>query len=132
MADQQSDRELGPDMVRIAGVGGQPAEATLHVRVDGVEVAVEPGTTLLEAARAAGAFVPTLCHDDRLAPYGSCRVCLVRVDGARGPVASCVTPCTDGMRVSTGDPGTVRAARSVLELMVSQLPERALDVPAER
>ncbi|HLZ36948.1 MAG TPA: formate dehydrogenase subunit alpha, partial [Mycobacteriales bacterium] len=120
------------DMVKVAGIGGPAGAPTLHLSVDGVDVVVEPGATLLEAAGAAGAFVPTLCHDDRLAPYGSCRVCLVHVDGARGPVASCVTPCADGMRVRTRDPGTVRAARSVLELMVSQLPERALDVPAER
>ena len=134
-----TDRELSPDAVRLAGVGAAPevpadvsAPKLVRVTVDGTEVLVEPGATLLEAARSAGAAVPTLCQDDRLAPYGSCRVCLVHVDGAGGPVASCVMPCAPGMVVSTRDPATVRAATSVLELMVSQLPERALDVPAER
>ncbi|MGZ4619178.1 MAG: formate dehydrogenase subunit alpha [Frankiaceae bacterium] len=104
----------------------------MRVTVDGRQVLVEPGATLLEAARSAGAAVPTLCQDDRLAPYGSCRVCLVHVEGAAGPVASCVMPCAPGMVVSNQDSATVRAATSVLELMVSPLPERALDVPAER
>jgi formate dehydrogenase major subunit len=103
-----------------------------RLTVDGAAVTVAPGDTVLQACRAAGADVPTLCQDDRLAPYGSCRVCLVHVDGARGPVASCVTPATDGMAVRTDDKHVAAAARSVLELIVSQLPERALDIPAER
>lgn len=106
--------------------------AGVTLTVDGRAVSVTPGETLLAACRSAGAAVPTLCSDDRLAPYGSCRVCLVYVDGARGPVASCVTPATEGMTVRTDDGHVVAAARSVLELIVSQLPERALDIPAER
>ncbi|MEP6464493.1 MAG: formate dehydrogenase subunit alpha [Frankiaceae bacterium] len=112
-------------------VNGAPAK-TFELTVDGAAVAVAPGVTVLQACQSAGVEVPTLCSDDRLAPYGSCRVCLVHVDGARGPVAACVTPATDGMTVRTNDVHVVAAARSVLELIVSQLPERALDLPAER
>ncbi len=54
-------------------------------------VEVEPGTTVLEAAKLANRWVPTLCFDDRMAPFGACRVCLVGVEGARGPVPSCTT-----------------------------------------
>lgn len=105
---------------------------SVRLSVNGTEVTVAPGATLLAACRAAGAAVPTLCTDDRLAPYGSCRVCLVAVEGGRGPLAACVTPATTGMRIRTDDPVTVATARHVLELMVSELPERALDLPVER
>ena len=104
----------------------------ISLEVDGRPVQVAPGSTLLEACHAVGVDVPTLCWDPRLSPYGSCRVCLVGVEGARGPMASCVTPAAPGMRVDTTDRGARHAARGVLELIVSQLPERALDIPAAR
>jgi predicted molibdopterin-dependent oxidoreductase YjgC len=93
----------------------------ISLRIDGAPVAVEPGTTLLEAARAAGIDVPTLCFDERLAPFGACRVCLVGVQGAPVPVASCTTPCADGMIVDTRDPRARRVARAVVELVLSEL-----------
>ena len=117
--------------------GGRPM-TTLEVRglialeVDGRPVEMAPGSTVLEACQAAGVEVPTLCWDPRLAPFGSCRVCLVGVEGARGPVAACVSPAAQGMRVDTTDRSARADARAVLELIVSQLPERALDIPAER
>ena len=74
-------------------VGGHLA---MEVFVDGVPVEVEPGTTALEAAKLADRWVPTLCLDDRMAPFGACRVCLVEIEGGRGPVASCTTVCRDG------------------------------------
>jgi bidirectional [NiFe] hydrogenase diaphorase subunit len=94
----------------------------MEVHVDGIRVEVEPGATALEAARAAGAYVPTLCFDDRMAPFGACRVCLVGIEGARGPVASCTTPCRDGMRISTQDELAQRIAANVVELVLSELP----------
>lgn len=95
----------------------------LHVTVDGVGVHVPPGTTLLEAARAAGREVPTLCFDERLAPFGACRVCLVGLDGEDRPVASCTTPARDGARVDTQHPVARRVASAVVELVLSELPE---------
>ena len=103
----------------------------MRVEVDGDFVTVAEGATLLDAARAAGREVPTLCWDDRLSPCGSCRVCMVHLAG-RGPVAACTTPATDDAVVQTAHPDAVAAARGTLELIVSQLPERALDVPPER
>src|SRR6476660_4367635 len=90
--------------------------------VDGTEVEVVDGTTVLEAARIAGAEIPTLCFDDRQAPFGACRVCLVGVEGAPGPIASCTTPVRDGMEVSTRDPKARRVAAAVVELVLSELP----------
>jgi len=63
----------------------------ITLEIDGHEVTVEDGTTILEAVRAHGGEIPTLCFDDRQAPFGACRVCLVGVEGAPGPVASCTT-----------------------------------------
>jgi len=97
----------------------------MRVTVDGSAVEVVPGTTVLEAARAAGAPVPTLCFDERMAPFGACRVCLVGVqgpDGAAAVVASCTTPCREGMVVDTRDPQARRVAGAVVELVLSELP----------
>ncbi len=93
------------------------------VTVDGTTVDVPAGATLLDAARAAGAAVPTLCFDDRLAPFGACRVCLVGVEGSDKPVASCTTPARDGAVVDTRDPTARRVASAVVELVLSELPD---------
>lgn len=95
----------------------------MRVTVDGIEVAVSEGTTLLDAARAAGSYVPTLCFDERLKPFGACRVCLVGVDGRDAPVASCTTLCRDGMHIDTRDATARRVAGAVVELVLSELPK---------
>ena len=95
----------------------------MEVFVDGEAVQVESGATALQATRLAGRDVPTLCFDDRMAAFGACRVCLVAVEGAKGPVASCTTPCREGMRISTRDEQANRIAANVVELVISELPE---------
>jgi formate dehydrogenase major subunit len=94
-----------------------------QLTIDGAEVDVEPGTTVLEAARRVGAEIQTLCFDERLAPFGACRVCMVGIEGAPGPVASCTTLCADGMVVDTQDPTARRVATAVVELVLSELAE---------
>jgi formate dehydrogenase major subunit len=96
----------------------------MEVYVDGTAVEVEPGQTALAAARLAGRFVPTLCFDDRLAPFGACRVCLVGIEGSPGPVASCTTLCRQGMKIDTTDARARRIASNVVELVLSELPEQ--------
>ena len=93
------------------------------VTVDGVEVEVAPGATVLEAARAAGRWVPTVCFDERQAPFGACRVCLVGVEGSPKPLPACTTPCRDGMAIATEDATARRVAGAVVELVLSELPE---------
>ncbi len=95
----------------------------MKVTVDGTEVEVEPGTTVLEAARKAGSYVPTLCFDDRLAPFGACRVCMVGVEGSAAPIASCTTPCAEDMAIDTTDETARRIAGATVELVVSELPK---------
>ncbi|HET9094627.1 MAG TPA: 2Fe-2S iron-sulfur cluster-binding protein [Solirubrobacteraceae bacterium] len=94
----------------------------MQVTIDGVSVEVAPGTTILEAAGHAGAWIPTLCFDDRLDPFGACRVCLVGVEGAAHPLPACTTVCREGMRVETGDATARRVAGAVVELVLSELP----------
>jgi predicted molibdopterin-dependent oxidoreductase YjgC len=95
----------------------------MKVEVDGLAVEVEPGTTVLEAAEAAGRYVPTLCFDERMAPFGACRVCMVGVEGAGAPLAACTTPCRDDMKVDTTDATSRRIAAATVELVLSELPE---------
>ncbi len=92
------------------------------VRIDGVQLEVAPGTTILEAAKLAGRWVPTLCFDERQAPFGACRVCMVGVEGSANPLPACTTVCRDGMNVSTEDPTARRVAGAVVELVLSELP----------
>jgi formate dehydrogenase major subunit len=94
----------------------------MRVTVDGRELDVEAGATVLQAARAAGADVPTLCHDPRLASFGACRVCLVGAAGAAGPIPACTTPCRDGLAIDTADPRSRRVAQAIVELVLSELP----------
>ena len=95
---------------------------SIRIEIDGTQLGVQPGTTVLEAARALGDTIPTLCFDERQDPFGACRVCMVGVDGAFGPVAACTTPCREGMRVDTTDPTARRIAAATVELVLSELP----------
>ncbi|MGH3390682.1 MAG: molybdopterin-dependent oxidoreductase, partial [Actinomadura sp.] len=103
----------------------------MRLQVGDIAVDVTEDATVLDAVGAAAAYVPTLCHDERLSPQGSCRVCLVGVEG-RGVVAACTTPAAEDMIVRLDDPQARLAARGALELIVSELPARALQLPAER
>ncbi len=96
----------------------------ITVTVNGTELEVAEGTTILSAAKQADAWVPTLCFDDRQAPFGACRVCLVGVEGSPKPLPACTTPCRDGMEIDTTDETSRRVATAVVELVLSELPAR--------
>ncbi|WMX48426.1 formate dehydrogenase subunit alpha [Streptomyces roseicoloratus] len=102
-----------------------------RLQVDGRTVELPAGATLLDAARAAGAELPTLCHDDRLRSAGSCRTCLVQADGRT--VAACVTPATPGMTVDASGEEVRNLRRDAVALIASALPPHALadDAPSE-
>ncbi len=99
------------------------------VTIDGQEIAVDPGTTILTALRALGANVPTLCYSDRMDPFGACRTCLVEHVG-RKPVASCHTPVMDGAAYRTHSALLTRLRRNIAELIVSDHPLECLDCTA--
>jgi bidirectional [NiFe] hydrogenase diaphorase subunit len=95
-----------------------------RVTIDGREVQVDEGTTVLEAARAAGVAIPTLCHHDRLEPYGGCRLCVVEARGRGGPrlVAACVHPVDEDLTVTTRSEEIDRIRRVLLELFLAHAP----------
>jgi formate dehydrogenase major subunit len=95
---------------------------TVSVSIDGREVTVPAGTSVMRAAAEAGIEIPKLCATDSLKAFGSCRMCLVEVEGAKGVPASCTTLCSDGMVVSTRTDQVQRLRRNVMELYLSDHP----------
>ncbi|HZF77579.1 MAG TPA: NADH-quinone oxidoreductase subunit NuoG [Acetobacteraceae bacterium] len=96
------------------------------VTVDGVEVDVPNGATVLQACEAAGKEIPRYCYHERLSIAGNCRMCLVEVEKAPKPVASCAYPVADGMVVKTDSPVVRNARRGVMEFLLLNHP---LDCP---
>jgi len=92
--------------------------------IDGVEVTVERGATILEAAQKASVRIPTLCHDKRLIPYGSCRLCMVEVTqrGRTRTMPACFNPARDGMEVATHTPKLIAGRRMQLQLLLRSHP----------
>ncbi len=91
----------------------------IEFTLDGTQVAAEDGELLIHAAARNGVFIPTLCHDDRLEPYGGCRMCVVGVEGAPRPLPACATRARAGMVVSTnGDAGAFR--RTLTEMLLTE------------
>ncbi len=87
--------------------------------IDGKEILATNGQTILEACREAGIYIPTLCHDDRLEPLGSCQMCAVELH-EHGLVASCATRVADGMIIETGSPRVVSTRKQFLESLLSE------------
>ncbi len=112
------------------GTPAIPGERTVDVVVDGIPVFVAPGTSVMRAAAEAGVAIPKLCATDSLDAFGSCRLCLVEVEGRPGTPASCTTPCTPGMRVQTQTPRVEKLRRGVMELYISDHPLDCLTCPA--
>lgn len=93
----------------------------MSITIDGRPVELHDGESILQAARRAGAFVPTLCWDDRLAAQGACRLCIVKVDGRL--VSSCTQAAKDGLSVVTSDEELDRLRKGLVELTLSLVPE---------
>jgi NADP-reducing hydrogenase subunit HndD len=91
----------------------------VKLKINGEDVEVAPGTTILEAARMIDIEIPTLCFMKEINAVGSCRICVVEVKGARSLVAACVFPVSEGMEVFTSSGAAVKARRATLELMLS-------------
>ncbi|HZP92472.1 MAG TPA: formate dehydrogenase subunit alpha [Burkholderiales bacterium] len=105
-----------------AGTPARTAEKTVRLEIDGFEVEVPEGTSIMRAASEAGIGVPKLCATDSLEPFGSCRLCLVEIEGRKGYPASCTTPVAEGMRVRTQTPALAKLRRNVMELYISDHP----------
>ncbi|MBT8397178.1 MAG: formate dehydrogenase subunit alpha [Gemmatimonadetes bacterium] len=104
---------------------GTPAIATgetVQIEIDGAPTTVNAGTSILRAAREAGVDIPKLCATDSVKAFGSCRMCLVEVEGRRGYPASCTTPVEEGMKVRTQTDALAKIRRNVMELYISDHP----------
>ena len=99
-------------------------------RSTATQVTVPAGTSVMRAAVDAGIQVPKLCATDSLEPFGSCRLCLVEIDGRKGYPASCTTPAEAGMKVRTQTPKLQELRKGVMELYISDHPLDCLTCPA--
>jgi NADH dehydrogenase/NADH:ubiquinone oxidoreductase subunit G len=77
------------------------ANQTIKLNIDGTDIEIEKGKTILEAAQSVGIRIPTLCHDRRLIPFGACRLCVVQQKGKTELLPSCFTPAKGGMEIIT-------------------------------
>lgn len=91
----------------------------INLKINNVPVSVEPGTTILQAAKSIGIKIPTLCYLKDINEIGACRVCVVEVKGARNLVASCVYPVNEGMEVFTNSERVLKARKTTIELLLS-------------
>jgi formate dehydrogenase alpha subunit len=98
----------------------------IKLTIDGQEVKARTGMTVLEAAQEAGIYIPTLCADPDLKPYGGCRLCIVEIEKMRGFPTSCTTPVAEGMVVSTNTEALNEVRRTVVELLLSDHPSECL------
>jgi formate dehydrogenase major subunit len=104
------------------GTPARLAPTLVTLEIDGETVTVPAGTSIMHAASQRGVQVPKLCATDSLEPFGSCRLCLVEIEGRRGTPASCTTPVEAGMKVRTQTPKLAKLRRGVMELYISDHP----------
>ncbi|WP_287124109.1 formate dehydrogenase subunit alpha [Chromohalobacter sp.] len=123
-----SQHRIDPD--RDYGTPARLSEKAVALTIDGVEVSVPEGTSVMRAAALAGITVPKLCASDNLEAFGSCRLCAVQIEGRRGYPASCTTPVAEGMHVTTQNGKLARLRRNVMELYISDHPLDCLTCPA--
>ena len=98
------------------------SDTQVSLTIDGRAVTVPAGTSVMRAAGACGGSIPSLCATDSVKAFGSCRMCLVEIEGQRGTPASCTTPVAEGMVVRTQSERLARIRRSVMELTISDHP----------
>ena len=101
----------------------------VNLKINGMNVSVPEGSTILEAARVAGVRIPTLCYLKDINAIGACRICMVEVKGARSMVAACVYPVAEGMEVTTNSDKVIAARKTTLELILSDHNRSCLSCP---
>ena len=108
----------------------RPSAETVTLTIDGEQVSVPKGTSVMAAAMSMGTKIPRLCATDSLEPFGSCRLCLVEIEGRRGTPASCTTPADEGMVVHTQNDRLAKLRKGVMELYISDHPLNCLTCSA--
>ena len=99
----------------------------ITLQIDGRKVEAKEGMTILEAAQSAGIFIPTLCHHEKLEPYGACRICTVEIEarGRTNLVAACLYPVEQNLVVRTRSEKVDKTRKVLLELMLAHAPDAA-------
>ena len=115
---------------RDRGTPAASSKSEVTLEIDGASVTVPDGTSIMRAAALAGGSIPKLCATDTLKAFGSCRLCLVEIEGRKGYPASCTTTVTQGMKVRTESPALTQLRRNVVELYVSDHPLDCVSCPA--
>jgi bidirectional [NiFe] hydrogenase diaphorase subunit len=97
----------------------------INLKINGIDVSADRGTTLLEAAQFLGLPIPTLCHMEGLSPYGACRLCVVEIGDPPNSrlVTSCTYPAEDGLKVRTASARVLRARKMIVELLLASCPQ---------
>ncbi|MCY3628114.1 MAG: formate dehydrogenase subunit alpha [Gammaproteobacteria bacterium] len=121
------EQDYGTPAPRLNGHQDSP---TVSLNIDGINVSVPNNTSIMRAAVEAGIPIPKLCASDNLKSFGSCRLCLVEIEGRRGLIASCTEPVQANMRVKTQTPQVAEIRRGVMELYISDHPLDCLTCPA--
>jgi len=98
----------------------------INLEIDGKQIEVEKGATILEATQEAEIYIPHLCYHPDLPPFGACRLCIVEVEGMKGFLSSCTTPATEGMVVRTNTPEVQELRKNILELILTEHPAPCL------
>jgi formate dehydrogenase (NADP+) beta subunit len=93
------------------------------INVDGKDIEARKGASILEAAQAAGIYIPHLCHHPNLPDINACGLCIIEIDGAKTPIASCITPAAEGMKIATKSETLDRLRKLALELLLSGHPQ---------
>ncbi|MDP2204501.1 MAG: formate dehydrogenase subunit alpha [Methylicorpusculum sp.] len=104
------------------GTPARTASTLVNLEIDGFQVTAPAGTSVMRAAAAIGIDIPKLCATDSIEPFGSCRLCVVQIEGARGMPASCTTPVAEGMKVVTQNKKLADVRRGIMELYISDHP----------
>ena len=112
------------------GTPKKTSDVDVTLEIDGRTVTVPEGTSVMRAAQELGTSIPKLCATDSMEAFGSCRLCLVEIDGVKGTPASCTTPVRQGMKVKTQTPRLEKIRRGVMELYISDHPLDCLTCPA--
>jgi formate dehydrogenase major subunit len=112
------------------GTPRRESAKVVTLTIDGVEITVPAGTSVMRAAALVGTKIPKLCATEQLEAFGSCRLCLVQIEGMKGLPASCTTLATEGMKVTTQNSKIADVRRGVMELYISDHPLDCLTCPA--
>jgi formate dehydrogenase major subunit len=120
-------QRAGPEIDH--GTPAVQADSQVTLSIDGAAVTVPSGTSVMRAASLAGVSIPKLCASEDLAAFGSCRLCVVEIEGRKGYPASCTTDVAEGMQVRTQTDSVARLRRNVMELYISDHPLDCLTCP---